>query len=142
MLEAAISFSAMWELAHPNKNDLREEGLRAIDRFWWRCPERQSSCFVNRLPNKRWRDVQPVNYDTPARDRQSCMAAIVGTLDARGFLREYVCDFLHIGSGTHSVHLQLWRAESLEYRFMVCAMKGDLAHKALRNFVLGLPGAC
>jgi len=141
IIEAACQFSAMWELHHPKIRELRELRWEAIDLFWWRCPL-SDDAYVNRLPNKRWRDVQPINYDTPQADRMDCMSAICGTLHARGFLRQYVMDVLKIGGDLHSRHLNLWRQESMDYRFMICSMRGDLAHKALRNLVLGYPGAC
>ena len=141
ILEAARQFSAIWDLRYPTIRDLEERHLEAVESFWWRAPL-STACYVNRLPNKRWRDVQPLNYDTPEADRNDCMSAICGTLHARGFLRQDVMDVLRIGGDVHSRHLNMWRRESMDYRWMVCSMRGDLAHKALRNLVLGYPRAC
>ena len=142
VLSAACDFSSIWDLRHPSKEEIRHLGLDAVALFWWRCDDICDQAYVELKPNARYRSVDVHDWDTPVADRLACMAAICGTLHARGLHRETVCDVLKIGSEIHSKSLNRWRAESMDYRFMVCALRGDLAHKALRAFVLGLPGAC
>lgn len=140
ILSTALDFCEMWDLPHPVHAQLLKEKRRSIRHFWWR--SWHSAACINSLPNKRWRDIEPEKYDTPASDRLACMSAICGSLNARHFTPYHICALLDFSPAVFYDSLKRWRAESIEYRFMVCAMKGDLAHKALRNFVLGLPGAC
>ena len=139
-IQTAIDFSAMWDLAHPNQKELARDKRNALRRFWWRSWD--SVARVNARPNKRWRDIHPEKYDAPVQDKLDCMAAICGSLYNRQYAVVQICQTLDFSESICYQAVARWRAETLDYRWMVCSMRGDLSHRALRDLVLGYPGAC